>query len=77
MTRQLLTENQKAFWALFSYPTPNDDIPAVKTATLNGHTFEVSYHKADRKCYDFMPTPTVMVKVDGKRMASKKAYELL
>jgi hypothetical protein len=71
------TEAQKAFGELLSFPTPSDPIPAPKTAIINGMVFEVSYHRVNRKCYDNMPTPTLSVKVDGKRIAYSKAYKML
>jgi hypothetical protein len=49
--------------------------PAV-TIELNGLSFEVSYRLTNRKCFDNLATPTIMVKVDGKRTAWLKAVEM-
>lgn len=44
---------------------------------VNGHTFAVSAHIVNRKCYDNEPTPTLLIKVDGKRISYDKAVALL
>jgi hypothetical protein len=50
--------------------------PHEATAVINGHTFTVSYFIVERKCYDALPTPTQMIKVDGKRVSKKTAFQI-
>jgi len=54
-----------------------DNAPASETLEMSGYTFEVTSRFVERDCYDFEPTPTVTVKVNGKRMAREAAIKLL
>jgi hypothetical protein len=74
-----LTPNQQLLFAaeLQASPHVGDDqvLPSV-TVVINGHTITVSSHYVNRKCYDNLPTPTVMFKVSGKRVSRAAAYAL-
>ena len=50
--------------------------PAV-TTEINGHVVTITYRTTNRKCYDFLPTPTSQIKVDGKVVSYAKAIELV
>lgn len=44
---------------------------------LAGHQFSVCFITVNRKCYDFNATPTLQLKMDGKRIAKKAAFAVL
>ena len=44
---------------------------------LKGHQFSVCFITVNRKCYDFNSTPTLQLKMDGKRIAKKAAFAVL
>ena len=44
---------------------------------VGADTFTVSVVEANRKCYDYEPTPTATVKVNGKRIARQAALAFL
>lgn len=64
-----------AIWASHFYPGSASK-PAV-TVEIDGHQFTAQHIVVNRKCYDSLATPTLIIKVDGKRIARKAAYELL
>jgi len=41
------------------------------TLTVGDNTFSVEYFVTNRKCYDNLPTPTAMFKINGKRVSRK------
>ena len=72
------TENQMQLFRAMdaaSFDAGQDPKPAV-TVQINGHEFTVKYSAVNRKCYDFLPTPTSQIKVNGKVVSYKKAVEL-
>ena len=40
-------------------------------------TFKVTMTMVDRECYDFEPTPTATIKMNGKRIARQAALAIL
>lgn len=47
------------------------------TVAVQGINFEVRCYVANRKCFDFMPTPTLMIKADGKRVSEQTAMSAI
>jgi hypothetical protein len=39
--------------------------------TVGDNAYSVEYFVANRKCYDNLPTPTAMYKINGKRVSRK------
>jgi hypothetical protein len=39
--------------------------------TVGDNTYSVEYFVTNRKCYDNLPTPTAMYKINGKRVSRK------
>lgn len=48
----------------------------AQAASIAGHAVSIEYTIVQRKCYDGLATPTMRLKVDGKRMAWKAAVAL-
>jgi len=74
-----MNANQKALfdaiWKSHFYPGANP-APAVEVE-IDGKTFRAEHTAVNRKCYDFMPTPTLRLKLNGKRISREAAFALL
>jgi len=70
------TESQKALDRFILYASPNS-IPEPRTTEIDGHTYTEEFFIVNRKCYDFQPTPTLLLKKDGKRIAYRAAWTAL
>ena len=67
-TQELLNIEFAARFAPYEKQKP------AQSAVYNNIKYSVEYFIAKRKCYDFMPTPTAMFKVNGKRVSRKVFY---
>jgi hypothetical protein len=57
-------------------PFPGDNmLPAVE-CEINGKTFRAEFFVVNRECYDSLPTPTLKLTVDGKRISRANAYAI-
>lgn len=74
-----MNEDQKRLLELEvkAHSYPGEDLKPAMSAEIAGHLFTVSSHIVNRKCYDFLPTPTAQFKMDGKRVSRQAAYDAL
>ena len=56
---------------------PGESLKPALSTEIDGHMFVVAYHTTNRQCFDNLPTPTIQIKVDGKRITRKTAYDML
>lgn len=59
--------------AMFS---PGQPAKPGQEIEIAGKKIRVEYFVTNRKCYDFLPTPTVKFTIDGKRASRAAAYEI-
>jgi hypothetical protein len=56
---------------------PGDDpLPAV-TVIIGNNTITAEYKLVNRKCYDFLPTPSLYTTINGKRISYAKLIEVV
>lgn len=48
---------------------PGEQPKPKVTILIAGYTITIEYKTVNRKCYDFMPTPTRHITIDGKRIS--------
>lgn len=79
MSKAQMNDKQRALLGAVwdSNFSPMDEPKPAVTVEIDGRVFEAVHRKVNRKCYDFMPTPTLSLKMDGKRIALKAALQLL
>ena len=76
--KMAITANQEAFFKAMSaaqFDAGCEAKPAI-TIEINGHIFTIVYRLTNRPCYDFLPTPTLQIKVDGKVVSYAKALQI-
>jgi hypothetical protein len=72
-------ESQRALVKLVSAAmySPWEDAKPAQEAEISGFFVRCEFFITSRKCFDNMPTPTRLIKVNGKRISFNKAIELL
>lgn len=66
---------REMIWSAHSYSM--EELHAAEVAVIDGHLVQVAFHAVARKCYDFLPVPTLQIKVDGRVTAKAAAFSLL
>lgn len=56
---------------------PGQDAKPAVNVIIRGHVFTVRHVVVNRKCYDNFATPTLQIKVDGKRISRAAALAML
>lgn len=71
-----MTSDQELLCNFCSKDDPFAAVPP-KTTVIRGMQFTVEYRQVVRKCWDNLPTATLFIKLDGKRISYNKAMNLL
>jgi hypothetical protein len=53
---------------------PSEDKRPAQSAVYGDTTYSVEYFVTNRECYDGLPTPTAMFKINGKRVSRAVFY---
>lgn len=68
------TRNQLIAIECAAHFHPHEKKRPAQSAVYGNTTYSVEYFVSNRKCYDGLPTPTAMFKINGKRVSRAVFY---
>lgn len=74
MSTEHVTQLSRAISRARPFPGSNM-LPPVE-CEISGKTFRAEFFVVNRKCYDSLPTPTLKLTVNGKRISRADAYAI-